>query len=212
MSREERRSSVLIIAEGEDEEGLVKALIKHLQLPDCDVINAEGRGNLKDRTTAAMKIPGPPIGALAIVRDAESDAKGAATSTQNILVAAGFEAPDAPFQICRSAKGTCGYAVLPDGVRSGSIEDLCLEATSDQRVTGCIDSFFHCLVKSGAKNHKSESVERKARVQAYLAGCATDRVVHRAGLGFLKGHFDLDSVCLLPMHSFLTALCRNRAV
>ena len=53
---------------------------------------------------------------------------------------------------------------------------------------------------------KSERVRNKARVQAYLAACATDRVVHRAGLGFQKGRFNLDSDCLSPMRDFLRSL------
>ena len=82
----QRKHSTLIITEGEDEEGLVKALIQHLSLPKCDVINAQGSGNLKDSATAAIKIPGPPVQSLALVRDAELDAGKAAESARNILL------------------------------------------------------------------------------------------------------------------------------
>jgi len=205
---EERRHSVLLITEGEDEEGLVRALIKHLSLPDCDVINAEGTGNLKPRTTAAMKIPGPPVHSLGIVRDAEADAARAAASARDILTSAGFEAPASAFQVARTTKGACGYAILPDGQRAGSIEDICLQSTCNVDTWRCVNLLFECLEKSAAKGCQSEQVERKARVQAYLAACATDRVVHRAGLGFMKGHFDLDSACLAPMREFLQALLK----
>jgi hypothetical protein len=204
-----RAHSVLIITEGEDEQGLVVALLKHLKLPDCDVINAEGMTKLKDRTAAAVKTPGPHIDALAIVRDAELDAVRTAQSTRDILNHVGFAAPPLAFQVQSCAKGTCGYAILPDGVRAGSIEDICLESANEPAAQKCVEAFFNCLAKSGVARHTSDAVKKKAHVQAYLAGRATDRVVHRAGLGFRRGCYDLDSKCLSPMREFLQVLLQQ---
>ena len=204
----ERKHTALIITEGEDEEGLVTALISHLSLTECDVINAEGRSNLKNRTAAALKTPGPPVRALAIVRDAESSPAQTRQSTCDILNGLGFVAPNAAFEIAESADVVCGYAILPDAVRPGAIEDICLGSLRNEAASGCVDLFFDCLGKSGVGCGRSGQVVKKARVQAYLAACATDRVVHRAGLGFLKGHFDLDSKCLASMRAFLQLLLK----
>ena len=98
----------MVVAEGEDEKGLVGALVRHLSLPECDIFNVEGSGNLKDRTAAATKIPGPPMQAIAIVRDAESDAASAAASARDILRSTGFLAPDTPFRVADTDGKKCG--------------------------------------------------------------------------------------------------------
>ncbi len=201
-----RQHTFLIITEGEDEQGLVEALLKQLSLPSCDVVNAEGAGNLRDRTAAAIKMSGPPLQAVGIVRDAESDCPAVLQSSRDILNSIGFVAPEGPFQVKRERGVATGYAVLPDGVHNGAIEDICLLSIPCSDTRACVDSLFECLRRKKVNRHSSKRVENKARVQAYLAARATDRVVHRAGLGFIRGHFDLEAEPLAPLREFLRTL------
>lgn len=58
------------------------------------------------------------------------------------------------------------FVILPDGVRSGKLETVCLESVAADHAMPCVDQYFACLRAVGFA--VPANVE-KAMVQAFLA-------------------------------------------
>lgn len=203
MRKEQREFERLIVAEGEDEGHLASAILDSIGIKKVDVRPAQGEGDIRPQAFAAIKMPGPPVTRLVIIRDAEDSRERRTQSTRGLLRDLGFPNPKDSLVIAKEAGKVAGFAILPWDQDQGSAEDVCLRAVVSPKALSAFDTVLDGLEADGVFLPKSNVVRQKARTQAYLAGVAKDRVVHRCGLGVRHGHFDLHSPALQPLVTFL---------
>lgn len=206
MSRKQRSTANLIVTEGNDECGLVEALIRQHQLPCCDCLSAEGSGNLSAQARAAWNTPGPMIRRFALIRDAEADPDAASRSASGVFQDLSFPRPTGAFQVQEHNSIRFGFVILPDDRTAGAVENICLRAPKSVAAMRCVGELFSCVEHEGAAQFASPVVRNKAMIQAYLAAVATERVVHRVGLGAGRGHFDLSHAVFDGLAAFLKQL------
>lgn len=167
------RSKILVV-EGRDEEMFFDAALQdHLGLTDIQIMPIGG----KTKLTLNMKGPVNDVGfpmvrSLAILRDADLTAPGAAT------VAAGqaFQSVCGSLQHvglpCPAAHGRfaigpprVGIFIVPNGVDDGMLETLCLLSVASLAEYPCVDGYLQCLQGHGV----IPSNLHKARAHAWLA-------------------------------------------
>jgi hypothetical protein len=90
----------IVIVEGQDEVKLLRALIKHLNLPDdIDIQDASGKDNIRRFLMGLMQSSNHEIvTSIGIVRDADQDPAAAFQSVCSALQGAGLPRPPAPLQ------------------------------------------------------------------------------------------------------------------
>jgi len=198
----QRRTSHLIIAEGEDDEALAEALSRDLDLT-VDVIKAGSKDAIRDKVGAAIKMPGPRVTRVCIVRDAEGDAARQFQSSADALDAYGFPRPERPMQVATDDKARGLVIVNPPDSESGTIEDLMLRAVANPATLACAEEFHNCLDGRDVARFQNAVVRKKSLVQAYLAGMAETRTDHRIYLGLWRDAFHLDADVLKPIRDTL---------
>jgi hypothetical protein len=157
----------LLLVEGRDEEEFFGALLARPGLVDIDVRAMEGKSRLADRLKVLVKGPSAvPIQSVGIVQDGDNDPRAAFQSIGAALAAAGLPAPDAP-QRPQGHDPRITVMILPDGIRPGMLEDLCLAAVRSDPALACVDEFFVCLEESASSVSQNPA---KARVRSFLAG------------------------------------------
>ncbi len=211
MSKDRTRGTdSLIICEGEDEAGVIGAMLRLAGAQDrADVFAANGQGDIQPQVEAAVNTPARvPLRRLAVVRDAErgTEVNAAANhieSTRGILKRYGFPTPTKPLEIATHLGLVGGFVVLPFHANAGTIEDVCLLAVQYPPALACVDSMFRCVADAGVPRPDSITQQQKARTLAYLAAACKGRTVHRCGLGAQHGYFDLDHPAFAPLRTFL---------
>ena len=201
-----RNSTFLVVCEGSDETHLANKLVALLGQPEVsvDIMNAEGNSGIKSVVSSGIKIPGPPINKLFLLRDAERSFSKTGTSCENILEHVGFPIPNKSLEIASYKSKHACYAILPHDKLNGAIEDTCLSATKYPEILSCVTQMLDC-----AKAHypagfaSTPTTDRKSLAGAYLAACPTDKFIHRVGLGFSRNLFDLNSVHFEPISEAL---------
>lgn len=117
---------------------------------------------------------------LGIIRDAEANlAAGAFASVRSAIEGFNLENPSfalpVPNQLgiaasLKPARPQVSVFVLPDCVRSGMLETLCLEAVAEHELTAtskvlpCVREFFECL----SRQDRAPRNDPKARMAGYL--------------------------------------------
>jgi hypothetical protein len=140
---------------------------------------------------------------LAIVRDAEKDARGAFQSVCHSLTRYGLPPPGSP-GIWTESKPSVGVFVLPDNVRPGMIETLCAESLGENPLgetsLAHADTF---LDQVSAAGHPTSN-RTKARLHATLA--AWDLPDPRVGAAARAKAFDWNAAAFSPLAKFLDGL------
>jgi hypothetical protein len=156
----------LLLVEGRDEEEFFGALLARLGLVDIEVRAMEGKSRLADRLKVLVKGPSAvPIQSVGIVQDGDNDPRAAFQSIGAALAAAGLPVPEAP-QHPQGDDPRITVMILPDGVRPGMLEDLCLAAVQSDPALACVDEFFVCLEERASSASQNPA---KARVRGFLA-------------------------------------------
>ncbi len=200
-----RSHTFLVIAEGEDDESLCKALCDLLNI-QADVFVAKSKDNIRTILRAAIKIPGPPVTKIGIMRDAEDSADNQFRSAADALGSIDFPIPSQNLIVARDEVHATAILINPPQAQTGSIESLMFEAVEHQDAYTCTTLLMDCLKERGAAKYKTDVVELKAKMAVYLASCATDRTRHRVGMGIPTGAFNLDAACFDPIKAVLTQL------
>jgi len=102
---------------------------------------------------------------VGIVQDADNDPNAAFQSICSALAAAGLPVPDAPRQIV-GEDPRIAVMIVPDGVKPGMLEDVCLASVVDDPAMVCVDGFFTCLEQRQAARSQTPA---KARLRAFLS-------------------------------------------
>jgi hypothetical protein len=132
------------------------------------------------------------VKSVGVVRDAESDAKGARQSAEDALGAAGL--PEG----MRSS-----VFILPDNERPGMLETLCLDSIRQDPVFSCVEQFFECIARQSVEL-PSPPRDAKNYAQAYLA--TRKEVQLFPGLAAYRGYWPWDSRVFHDLKEFLKAL------
>lgn len=193
-----------IIVEGRDAEVLISALLIDLALPDViQLQNYGGLTELKDFLSALSKSPGfSGVAHLGVVRDAEGDPARAFESVQTALANNGLSVPPEPL----STVGTdphVSVVILPDAVRPGKLEDICLESVADDPVIPCVEEYFRCIERVGPLPHNMS----KAKAHAFLASRTQPDLL--IGQAAYAGYWRFESPAFAPLRGFLETLARG---
>ncbi|UCH93823.1 MAG: hypothetical protein JSV88_26635 [Candidatus Aminicenantes bacterium] len=169
-------------------------------LDSVDIRCSEGKDNFKNLMPGFKFVTGfKNIEKIAVIRDADENAKDAFKSVTGVLKKAGFQSPKRPGEFS-SGCPSLGVFIMPDNSSKGMLEDLCLESVKDHEAMRCVDDFIACSQKlpEGPKNIS------KAKVQVFLA--AKPRIANSIGLAAQKGYWNFNSEKLQPLINFLRQL------
>jgi hypothetical protein len=160
---------VLVLTEGEDDALLLIAIAAARGISNLQVHVMGGKDT---RWGAKLKfiVEHPSyranVGAIGLLRDADSDPDAAFQSCVSALTAAGLPTPGAPAEVVRTQDNAVSVFIVPDASSTGTIEDLVL-ATGDPDRLDCVDRYMTCLTDKGVPTPSNAA---KGRMQAYLAG------------------------------------------
>ncbi len=191
----------LLVVEGTDDARLFKALMRHIGVSGIQVLNVEGKDNIKKMLKVIPSSPGySKVSSIGVVRDADDNAGRAFQSVRDALKAANLPSPDAPLS---SVEDGIKVVVLiaPYGKSSGAIEDVCLESVAGDAAMGCVQGYFSCLNDNGVKQPNSRT---KAEAQAFLA--SRERPGLRLGEAAEAGYWDFEHAAFEPFKRLLGML------
>ncbi len=158
----------LVVVEGKDDERFFNALLRQIGLTDVQCIGLGGKDEMgkTERWKSLMLTPGfAQVEALAVVRDADDNPQGAFQSITDTLRNVGLPPPSAPFRTEQGTPKIC-VIILPDVGSKGELEDLCLQALSNEPVMECVEQFWECVQQR--EKHPARKVS-KAKLHAYLS-------------------------------------------
>jgi len=191
----------LLIGEGKEEERFFGALLTHLGIGDVQVEQYGGKQGLASYLKNLLVRPGyPALVSLGVTRDADISAREAFQSVYDTLRNIGLSTPDRP-QTSATGRLRVGVFILPDGQRSGMLEDLCLSAIQAYPEWGCIEAYFQCITATANRQPANMS---KARVHVWLASqVEADK---QLGVAAEIGYWPWDNPPFDALKQFLRAL------
>ncbi len=193
----------LLLVEGYDEVNLIDALTEYCLDEDSgvQVIAAGGRDrfprNIRAIRVAAMSRA--TLRSIAVIRDADDDARGAFQSVCAHLRKVGF-VPPAVHAEFSDAVPSIGVFIVPDGVERGAMETLCRWSVKGTSTARCVDEYLGCLERHDALGSRNAD---KSFAHAYLA--AMEDPVARVGEGARQGAWSLESPAFAALVRFLRA-------
>jgi hypothetical protein len=140
----------VVVCEGFQDASFVCALLRHLQITNCDVTfpkkrrnGANGDSGIPDMVNllSGEKL----INGIAILRDADEDATESFKKACAAFVAP-FHVPKDPFVIDRKKHHTTGVFLIPGNGKTGTIEHLLLPAVyaNHPDLEKCINGLENC--------------------------------------------------------------------
>ena len=192
----------VLLVEGYDDVDFFAALLSRMAVADVQLIQMEGKSNLRDRVGATAMAPNfaASVVAVGVVRDANGDPDAAADSIRGALEAAGLPAPREAMLV-EDGRPRVIYTLFPKQAATGMLEDLCLESVGEDEAMECVDDYFRCLDAAGGPRRKNES---KARLQAFLA--SREESGKRLGIAALAGYFPWNHSAFDEMKQFVNSL------
>lgn len=199
------KSRKILAVEGSDEENFFDALLRHINIADCDIHQVGGKDQFKDKLPALKIARGffnadgsPFVTHLAIIRDENGD--DAFTSVVNILKKEGFTPPQKR-GLLSNGNPKIGIFIMPGNTVEGTmLEDLCLKTVENDPAMKCVNEFASC---ASALETRPKSLS-KAKAHAFLA--AQHDIVNSVGLGAQKDYWDFESPALDELKQFLSHL------
>jgi hypothetical protein len=168
----------------------------------------EGKDQLPDYLTTLVLRPGfENLKALAVVRDADDDARASLASVIDHISRTGLTAPDGhgKFASATSHDGrrrAVGVFVSPDGVAPGALESLFLQSITDGPIVTCVREFLRCI--GSELRHTRAAQLAKVEFHAWLATSPQPGIL--PGQALDANYIIRDSVAFDPIKRFLTEL------
>jgi hypothetical protein len=160
--------SKLLLVEGKDEVKLFDKLLADLNIGDVEIRDIMGKTRFRKNIEALPSLSGfGRVTSIGIVRDADTDPKGAFDSICGALQAAGLPRPTEPLQPAGDDPRVM-VMILPDAETPGMLEDLCLESVADDPAMACVAEYFRCLQDRLEAGGLPGNLS-KARVRTFLA-------------------------------------------
>ena len=193
-----------LVVEGPDDQRFFKALLRRSQISGFQVDYVAGVSNLPDFLEASKIRSGfENVTSIGIVRDANGNRDGAFQSVHDALKAAGFPVPSKPLVLADGQPRVSVMIMPPDEDKAGRmLEDLCLEAVTDDPAMHCVEEYFRCLEDQNVV--QKEGARPKARLHAFLA--SRERPGLRLGEAAEKNDIPLDNPVFEPVTKFLRQL------
>jgi hypothetical protein len=162
----EIKEPTILLVEGKDDIFFFNAFISHLGLKNIQIVDMEGKTQLRDRLRALIVAPGfkAKVASLGIVRDANANPRGAFQSVCDALKALNLPVPERPL-VSVGIRPKVTILILPKEDTSGMLEDICLKSVQKDPALFCVDQYFNCLQEQGISLPQNES---KAKVQVFL--------------------------------------------
>jgi hypothetical protein len=183
------KGGFLLFAEGNSEEGLLKAALRQLGRVDATVLNIRGINRFK--TVLQSYFGGteqPDLGGIGILFDAEQAGYAARlTSLCDILARFGIDVDRPAIEAGSISTGgtyRVGIFVSPDNRSPGRIEQLVLQEVRSSDVAQCVDQLAECWLGAAGK-----AIDEKGLAQVYISGRSGD--VCGIGTAFDKGTLDI---------------------
>lgn len=190
-----QRSRILVV-EGKDDARFFAALLRHMQVPDVQVLPMDGKTNLTSHLKLLVRTPGfTQVTRLGVIRDADDDPRAAFQSVCSSLGTAGLSVPPRVAELQAGMPAIAVVIVPHDG--PGAIENLCLSAVADDPAIQCVDAFFDCVrSRLAPPRHIS-----KAKVQAFLSSRPEEG--KRLGEAAEAGYWPWDASCFTMIKEFV---------
>jgi len=197
----------LLFVEGKDEVHFFTKLAADLGLSDdIQIEELKGKAKPSARIRAWMTAPGHAIiTSVGVIIDADGDPSAAFQSVCGALEKVGLPRPTAVEQAVSDGNHQVVVMILPDGVREGMLEDLCLESVADDPAMPCVDEYFECL------EGQLETLPRdlsEAKVRAFLT---SKELLEEAEFELLQRHSREvlpefpDAPSVAKVHAFLAS-------
>lgn len=181
----------LLIGEGRDEEKFFTAFVDALGLSACvQVTEYGGKNALKGFLSALAAIP--PLKALGITRDADSDYSAALKSVNTAIQAVNL--PDSV---------EVKSFILPKENTSGALEALVLEAAATTSAWPCVERFMECVAPKDAAP-LSPTEKDKRQIHVWLSTLSNPEL--RLGEAALKGLIPFDHQAFQSLADFIKSL------
>ena len=195
----------LLLVEGIPDKALFVALLVHFGLTGVQVINYEGRTNLRSRLSAIKSSPDfvDMVTSMGIVRDADDNVTSAFESVRDALVAVDLPAPSQQLEPVQHEDKNPKVAILivPPGHSSGAIEDVCLASVASNSATPCVDAYIQCIEQIVTHTPRNQA---KAKVQVFLASRPRPGLL--LGEAASRGDWVLDHKAFDPLKQLLRML------
>lgn len=191
----------LIIGEGKDELHFVSELTRSfLDSEKFQASEIGGKTLLRYTLPAIMEDPRfKSLECIAILRDADDDARAAFDSVRNVVVAAGLEPPMRHGGFSAGIPRV-GIFILPDGSNPGMIETLCVQSLEGVPGKLCIESFLDCTREQGI------TVEHRDKAAAYSWLAIQREAGKSVGIAAKSGYWHLEHPVFQPLTAFLRAM------
>jgi hypothetical protein len=201
------RTDKLLLVEGQDEKNFCGKLLSALKIKNVQIINAEGQSRFRGLVPAVTAATGfDRVRCLGFVRDAEKST--ALSSFQGILSIirdrTGFPLPCLPGRVKSENGYKTGIFIMPDNSSPGMLENLCLSSVRGSPLADAAAGYIRIAEQLLDTGRKEKFNERKAEVQAYLAGCVP--IAGSCGIGAEKGYWDFSSPVFTAIKNFLASL------
>ncbi|MHB8995042.1 MAG: DUF3226 domain-containing protein [Armatimonadota bacterium] len=136
----------LLLVEGRDDKILFARLVEHLgRRENISVESYGGTAGLRGYLDPLRFRDGfEMVSAIVVVRDADQDCSAALQSVQDALKQYDLPPPQAPLTFTQSSPRV-GILIMPCGEETGSLEDMCLQAVSDDVAMPCVRQYLDCL-------------------------------------------------------------------
>lgn len=193
-------SKKVLAVEGKDEVNFFNALLKYVRIIDFEVHEVGGKQQFKKKLPALVRVNGfSNVEVLAVIRDADNNAKAAFQSIKKIIEGEKLKSPN---QMNRFSDGNpkIGIFIMPGNSDTGMLEDLCLKTVKDHPAMSCVKLFMDCISK--LKN-KPKNIA-KASAQVFLA--AMPNIANSVGIGAQKEYWNFNSEELKNLKSFIDNL------
>lgn len=193
----------LLIGEGKEEVYFFNALLKHLGIDDVQVENYEGKKKLVSYVKA---IPVRPnfhvLQSVAVVRDADDNPERAFQSVSDALKIGGMNPPSGHSQFSVGCPKV-GVFIMPDGQRTGMLEDLCMHSVEGDPATPCVEEYLTCILRV-RQIQILPALKSKAWVHAWLA--SKEQPDKRLGEAAAAGYWPWDDKVFSKLTEFLRSL------
>lgn len=195
------KQAKLLVVEGSDDARLFDALITHIGVSGIQVVNAQGKNNIRQTLSVIRQATNfSAVASIGVVRDADASAARALQSVRDALRDANLPSPDEPLSLAGTDIRVAAL-IAPHGKPSGAIEDVCLESVAGDAAMGCVQDFLNCIRNSAIEQPNNLL---KAEAQAFLASRKKPGL--RLGEAAEAGYWDFDHTSFDPFKRLLRML------
>jgi hypothetical protein len=159
--------STIVLVEGPDEVKFLPQICRARGIADVQYLSYDGKTNLLTTLRNVVRLPGfrKKVTSLGIIRDADTDRRGAIQSVRDAFRDVGLQAAPTELTV-GSGRPRTAFFIVPGGGNNGELEDCILNSVAGHAALPCIDDLLTCVqIRTGADIAKKS----KARVRALLA-------------------------------------------